>query len=365
SVYWDGMYTDVDKYIRSCDKCLRNKPGAVPNSHPMTLIPVSEHSFERVGTDLCEPFPQSEDGYKFVIAFVDYLSRWAITIAVPEASSETIAQHFIEKVVCIFGPPSVLLSDRGANFISQVVTEVCRMLKTQKTATTSYHPQTNGKCERFWGALKTMLKMYVDEDQSTWDRMLPFVMYAYNTGLRSGTGFSPYEVLFGKKPRLPIDNMLLPPKRELKTLPEYVQEVAKRIETVKKVAAKISETQQVKSKERHDRKSRLKRFQVGDLVLIRVECFAAGTSKKLSAFWDGPHRVVYAPVDAPTVIVRMFDDPEGKYDRVSVQRVKKYVCDNDPVVRLRVTTMSLEVPLGDRFPYFYVKIGQPEMYGVM
>ncbi|MCP3664177.1 MAG: transposase family protein, partial [Gammaproteobacteria bacterium] len=138
SVYWDGMYTDVDKYIRSCDKCLRNKPGAVPNSHPMTLIPVSEHSFERVGTDLCGPFPQSEDGNKFVIAFVDYLSRWAITIAVPKASSETIAQHFIEKVVCIFSPPSVLLSDCGANFISQVLTEVCHMLKTPKMVTMSY-----------------------------------------------------------------------------------------------------------------------------------------------------------------------------------------------------------------------------------
>ncbi len=56
----------------------------------------------------------------------------------------------------------------------------------------------------------------------------------------------------------------------------------------------------------------------------RIERSEAGLSKKLSPYWDGPHRVVYAPIQASTVILRLFDDAEGKYDKISVNRLKPY-----------------------------------------
>ena len=354
-VYWDGMYADVDNYVKSCDQCMRNKPGAVPNRQPLMLTPVGDDIFERVGTDVCGPYPESEDGNKFVLAFVDHLSRWAITVAVPETSAETIAKHFLEKVVCIFSPPKVLLSDRGMNFLSNIVFEVCKLMQTQKISTTAYHPQCNAKCERFWGPLNSMLRMYVDEDQQNWDKYLPFVTYAYNTGLRSGTGYSPFEIMFGKKPRLPIDNLIIPSKRVLRTLPAYVKDLAEHLKLIRKVAVDNSGIQQAKTKERYDKSAKPKHFEVGDLVLLRVERLSAGSSKKLSAFWDGPHRVVYAPVGAPTVILRLFDDPNGKYDRVTVQRLKKYnAVENLPAPKsLKVVFKTgFCLPNSKRAPYF-------------
>ncbi len=155
--------------------------------------------------------------------------------------------------------------------------------------------------------------------------MLSLVTYAYNTGVRSSTGFSPYELLFGYPPRVPLDNLLIPPSRDLVSTPEMVQKLAERLRKVRKIAQKFSDKRTMKSKERYDAKSRLLVFRDGDLVLRRIERSESGLSKKLSPFWDGPHRVVYAPIQASTVILRLFDDTDGKYDKVSVHHLKPYV----------------------------------------
>ncbi len=93
------------------------------------------------------------------------------------------------------------------------------------------------------------------------------------------------------------------------------------------IAQKFSDKKSLKSKERYDAKSRMLAFREGDFVLRRIERSEAGLSKKLSPFWDGPHRVVYAPIHASTVIVRLFDDADGKYDKISVNRLKPYVAE--------------------------------------
>ncbi len=169
-----------------------------------------------------------------------------------------------------------------------------------------------------------ILCMYINEDQDNWDEILPFVNYSYNTGARSSTGNSPYELLLGRKPRLPIDLLLVPSPQELSSTPELVQKLAARLRKVQGVARAVNQTAQVKMKKRYDARARQVSFKQGDLVLRRIERYQAGTSCKLAPFWDGPHRVVYAPTDAPNVIIRLFDHLSGKHEKVHVIRFKKY-----------------------------------------
>ena len=250
--YWDGMYMAVVRYCESCDTCLRTKAGPAPLRTPLVPIPVGE-IFERVSIDVCGPFPETESGNKFVIGLVDYLSRYALTIAVPAAPADTIAEFFVERLVLQFGAPSAIVSDMGTNMLSQVMVEICRCFRTMKSSTTAYHPQANSKCERFWGSLKSMLKAYADEDQMNWDTMLPWVTFAYNSGVRSGTGFSLYEVVFGRQPRTPFEAMVIPPKSALKSMPKYVKDVAECIKKTQALARNLTTAQQDKIKERYDK----------------------------------------------------------------------------------------------------------------
>ena len=67
----------------------------------------------------------------------------------PSVKAPVIARLFIDEIISRHGAPRVLLSDRGTNFLSKVVAEVCKIFQIQKVNTSSYHPQTDGTVERF------------------------------------------------------------------------------------------------------------------------------------------------------------------------------------------------------------------------
>ncbi len=167
--------------------------------------------------------------------------------------------------------------------------------------------------------------MYVNEDQTGWDETLPIVTYAYNSGVRSATGFSPYQMVFGHEPRMPIEKFIVPSNVEINAGSEIVKKVAQRIAKIETIARRLNGEYQAKTKARVDKNIK-KRFtvKVGDLVMRKIERLTPGSSKGLSALFDGPHRVCYCPIDAVTVVLRLFDDPLGKYDKVSLEKLKLY-----------------------------------------
>ena len=122
--------------------------------------------------------------------------------------AETIARLFVQEVICRHGAPERLLSDRGSNFLSDLMTEVCRLMDITKVNTTGYHPQTDGLVERFHRTLLAMLSKYVDKHGRDWDNYLPYLQYAYRVSAQESTKESPFFLLYGRDPRQPIDEAL-------------------------------------------------------------------------------------------------------------------------------------------------------------
>ena len=83
--------------------------------------------------------------------------------------------------------------------------KVVRAMETNHQTTTAYHPQANGLVERLNHTLADMLSMYVSRDHTNWDVTLPFVRFAYNTSKQESTGKSPFYLMHGRHPVLPID----------------------------------------------------------------------------------------------------------------------------------------------------------------
>ena len=111
----------------------------------------------------------------------DYLSNYVIVAPLADKTAETIAEVFLKQVVLVYGPPAVVHSDRGSEFRNKVMTELCTMIEAKKIFTTPYHPQADGKVERFNRTIQRMLACYVSADQKNWDVILPYILYAYNT----------------------------------------------------------------------------------------------------------------------------------------------------------------------------------------
>ena len=125
-------------------------------------------------------------------------------VALPDQKAETVARMFVEYVVCRHGAPHELLSDRGANFLSELVAEVCKLFDVQKLNTSGYHPQTNGLCERFNSNVIQMLAKTVERFGHDWDRHLSYVLYAYRVSVQESTRESPFFLLYGRDPTLPV-----------------------------------------------------------------------------------------------------------------------------------------------------------------
>ena len=108
-------------------------------------------------------------------------------------------------VLARVGVPQDILTDQGSNFTSQLLREVYNLLKVQVIQTSPYHPQTDSMVERFNQTLKLLLRKAATEDGKDWDRLLPYLLFAYREVPQVSTGFSPFELLYDQQVQGPLD----------------------------------------------------------------------------------------------------------------------------------------------------------------
>ena len=120
----------------------------------------------------------------------------------PDQTAKTIAKFQYQGYISIFGVPTMLLSDRGANFMSSVINEMCKILGVKKLQTTPSHPQTNGLVERLHQTIMRMIRKLGKDKKADWQGHLAEIVHAYNATHSAVTGYSPHYLMFGQRPRL-------------------------------------------------------------------------------------------------------------------------------------------------------------------
>ena len=125
-------------FCKSCLVCASCKRGRKTFKPPLAPILVGG-PFHRVAVDILQ-LPLTADGNRYVAMFMDYLTKWPEVFPMADQKAETIAKHFVEGVVCRHRIPEQLLSDRGPNFLSGLIQEVCKLLGVNKVNTSGYHP---------------------------------------------------------------------------------------------------------------------------------------------------------------------------------------------------------------------------------
>ena len=190
--------------------------------------------FEVVAVDLMA-MPESWAGNKYLMVVEDYLSNYVVVAPIKDKRAETIADVFLNQVILTYGPPGVIHSDRGSEFRNKVMAELCDIINAKKSFTTPYHPQADGKVERFNRTIQRLLACYVAKGQRNWDIILPFVLYAYNTTTGRKHGRSPFNILYGHDPKSPFLRRLLDGESQLPRSP--TQEWLRHVETHKSYIA--------------------------------------------------------------------------------------------------------------------------------
>ena len=107
--------------------------------------------------------------------------------------AESVAEELI-KVFARVVVPREIITDQGANFTSQLLAELYRLLQVHPIRTSPYHPQTDGLVERFNQTLKSMLRKTGTDRGKKWDKKIPYLPFAYREVSQASTGFSPFEL---------------------------------------------------------------------------------------------------------------------------------------------------------------------------
>ncbi|XP_038047480.1 uncharacterized protein K02A2.6-like [Patiria miniata] len=291
--FWKSMYRDIDNWVRSCRSCSQRKTHRHKVVAPLVTMKVPD-AFERVSVDVLGPLPITTFGNRYVLCFTDHCTRWPILVPLATTNAATIARALFDYVICEHGCPVTLLSDRGANFLSNIVREVCLIMQTQKLNTSSYHPQCNAVQERFNSVILDTVSHYVNEFQTNWDQYITAIQFAYrSTPADNSIGFSPFFLLYGREARLPLDVALISRlDYQDKTLRDHIHNLVSKLEVFRDVSKRHTEENQAKMKERYDETTKQVEYQVGDLVWIYFPVSQKGLSKKLMKLWAGPYLIV-------------------------------------------------------------------------
>jgi transposase InsO family protein len=149
--------------------------------------------------DLIVELPASSRGYTAIVTFVDRFSKMVhFRPCQTSSSAADIAALFLEMVVCRYGCPAHVVSDRDPRFVSHFWQAVLDLLGVKQSLSTAYHPESDGQSERMHRTIEQILRCYVSPLQSDWDLYLPCAEFAMNASKSSATQHSPFEVVFGR-----------------------------------------------------------------------------------------------------------------------------------------------------------------------
>ena len=259
----------------------------------MIPMPLIGKPFQRIAMDVVGLPPQEQVRNWFILMICDYATRYPEAVPLPSTEAEKVAKElikFFSRVVI----PDEILTDQGSNFMSSLLQEIYSLLQIRRIRTSPYHPQTDGLVERFNGTLKSMLKKFTSKNQTDWDEYLPYLLFAYREVPQESTGLSPFELLFGRKVRGPLDVL-----RECWTNEEagdvpvipYVLEMQKRLQEMTKLAQDNLQKAQQKQKECYDQKAlgTGESLVVGDEVLVLLPA----RKNKLQLEWAGPYKITW------------------------------------------------------------------------
>ena len=204
--YWPNMRLDIDYWCKECERCViakavrpsvRTFMGHLTASKPLEILALDFTTLEK-----------SSDGRENVLVVTDVFSKFSQAYPTADQKAHSVVKILTEKWFYIYGVPKRVHSDQGRCFEGDLLKRLCQVYGIAKSRTTPYHPEGNSQCERFNRTLHDLLRSLPEGKKRKWPQMLPQLLFAYNTTVHQSTGHSPYELMFGQKPQLPVDLLL-------------------------------------------------------------------------------------------------------------------------------------------------------------
>ena len=284
--WWPGMTRDLRNCIKKCGHCRKYEAASpVAPMKPLTcsgpgeLLHVDFTSIEETVPLKEEPIIHN------VLVLQDHFSKYVVAYVVKDQTARTATETLRNGYFGLFGAPAYLISDQGKAFKGHIITHLCELYGVQKLRTSPYHAQTNGQVKRMNQTIIHMIGKLEEDKKACWSEHLPELLLAYNATCSTVTGYSPYYLLFGRRPRIPVD-YLFPTLRDSPHQTKMEVSVAamqKRLKEAFAVARCLTSEEVAKQCRYYDHKAGAIALQPGD-VMVRTNGFVG--KRKVKDRWE-------------------------------------------------------------------------------
>ncbi|XP_050295528.1 uncharacterized protein K02A2.6-like [Anthonomus grandis grandis] len=226
------------------------------------------------------PFPKSKKSNVYLIVGIDAFTKFCFLQPVKSTKTKYVIEY-LKNICATYGSSKLLITDRGSCFTAYHFKNFCLQNNIKLVLNAVATPRANGQVERLNRTILGALLSFTLEE-NTWDDNVKKIQFAINNVVNKLTGKTASQLLFGYSPRGSSDSILLD---EVQQIPDIINNL---LEIRREAAEKIALSQEQQKKYFYKKRKRPKRYKVSDLVLIMKNQPATGTSKKLSAPYDGP-----------------------------------------------------------------------------
>jgi hypothetical protein len=288
---WPGLKQAVMAYVQQCVTCQQAKSEHIKTPGKLHPLPVPPEAWHTIGLDFIEGLPLSNK-FDTILVVVDKMTKYGHFIPLKHPfTAASVAQAYMDNVYRLHSMPKVLISDRDKVFISQFWKQLFRLADTTLNMSSSYHPQTDGQTERLNQCLETFLRCFVHDNPNKWAKWLSQAEFWYNTSLHSAHGRTPFEVLYGRKPR-PF-GYLEHDQTGNRELDEWLQERARMIPEIQHHLARAQQWMKAQA----DKNRSERQFDVGDWVYLKLQPYVQHTvarrpCQKLGFKFFGPFKIL-------------------------------------------------------------------------
>lgn len=282
--YWKGMHNMVKDYISTCHQCQLGKT-VRHTKEPLVLTDTPQSAFETVEIDTIGALPLTENGNRYAVTFQCNLTKFIDAVPVADKSAPTVAKAIVEHFLLKYGICKTIKTDMGTEYVNQILEEICNQLKVNRKTSKSFHHESLGSLERNHRVLNEFFRTCESTKTPDWDKWLAYYVFSFNTTPSTAHNFTPYELVFGKLPNLPI--FPTPPLAPIYDLDDYRQELRHRLAHAQVSAKEALQSGKINQIAKINEKLIPSDFKVGQSVKLKKP-----TDSKWKPPYAGPFKIV-------------------------------------------------------------------------
>ena len=210
--YWPGIRKQIFRHCKKCKECVLQNQGQPEKCFGHFDSP--DLPMEFICMDLVGPIhPPSSRGNKYVLTVIDMLTGFTMAVPIKNKNAETICEAYWDNIYCVFGGSSRILTDNGSEFKNRDMQEVCQTLGLKHIFSPVYTPESNGRLEGWHRFFKACIAKHIRGGGVEWDELVPLAVSAYNFFPCQSSKESPFVLMFGRDPIMPVAKLLEPRPR--------------------------------------------------------------------------------------------------------------------------------------------------------